>query len=102
MVPTGLVFRASGHDVDSQQWLPYQAPREGVSAEDAKPAGLGWAPPWIRPTRPPPPLLGPRALPTPGGSCAEAPGRSNSSTALRNITQRSVSPRTADAMVGAS
>lgn len=100
-VPTGGVFRASGHDVNYQQQLPYPAPREGVSAEDAKPAG--WAPPWIRPGRPPPPRpLGPRALPTCGGSCEKAPGRSNSSTAPRSITQCGVSPRLAGAMVGAS
>lgn len=56
----GFVFHASGHNVDSQEWLPCPAPREGVSAEDAKPAG--WAPPWIRPSHPPPPAPRPPGL----------------------------------------
>lgn len=95
-VPQGTTLTSS------RGWLPYPASREGVSAEAAKPAG--WTPPWIRPGRPPPTPrpLGPRALPTLGGSCAEAPDRSNSSTAPRSITQCGVSPRLAGAMVSAS
>lgn len=99
----GLSFRALGHDVTPATAAAPAAPREGVSAEDSKPAG--WAPPWSRPSRPPPRPPGsldtPRALLIAEGCCAEAAGRSSSSSAaLRSISQRGVRPRAADAMVG--